>query len=83
MQGIRLELHFSESMIHHVTNRDDSNEPAALDYRKMATPARGHALHDLVDCVGLRARFDLPCHHLFNSYMLASILQFQRNGESL
>ena len=72
MQGNRLELHFLESMIHHVTNRDDSNEPAALDYRKMATPARGHALHDLVDCVGLRARFDLPYHHLSNSLVAKS-----------
>jgi hypothetical protein len=36
MQGIRLELHFSESMIHHVTNRDNSDTSAALDYGKMA-----------------------------------------------
>ena len=32
----------------------------------MAKLARGHPLHDLVDCVGWRARLDLPRHHLFD-----------------
>jgi hypothetical protein len=66
MQGFRFELHFSESMIDRITNRDDSGESAALDYGKMAKLARGHPLHDRVDCVGWRARLDLPRHHLSN-----------------
>jgi hypothetical protein len=72
MQGVGLELHFSESMIYRVTNRDDSDEPAAFDYRKMAKPACGHPLHDLVDCVGLRARLDLPRHRLSNGLVAKS-----------
>jgi hypothetical protein len=40
MQGIRLELHFSESIIHHVTNRNDSDEPAALAH-SFSMPSRG------------------------------------------
>src|SRR5271168_5179067 len=66
MQGTRLASHFLESIIDNVTNRDDSDKSAALDHGKMAKLARGHALHDLVDCVGLRARPDLPRHHLSN-----------------
>ena len=64
--AFELELHFSESIIDRVTNRDDSGESAAIDYGKMAKLARGHPLHDLVDCVGWRARLDLPRHHLFD-----------------
>src|ERR1700733_11169818 len=44
----------------------NSDKSAALDDGKMAKLARGHALHGLVDCVGLRARPDLPRHHLSN-----------------
>jgi len=48
MQGFRFELHFSESMIDRITNRDDSGEFAALDYGKMAKLARGHRAIPLV-----------------------------------
>jgi hypothetical protein len=57
MQRIRLELHCSESIIDRVTNRDDSDESAAIDHGKMTKLARGHPLHDFVDCVG----FVLEC----------------------
>jgi L-2-amino-thiazoline-4-carboxylic acid hydrolase-like protein len=66
MHGIGLDLHFSESMIHHVTNRDNSDEPPALDYGKMAKFAGSHPLHDLVDRVGWSAGLDLARHHLFD-----------------
>jgi len=59
-------------MIDHVANRDDSDETAALDYGKMPNLPRGHPLHDLMDCVGLRARLDLPRHHFSNGLVTKS-----------
>ena len=59
-------------MIDRVTDRDDADEFAALDDRKMAKLAGGHPLQDLVDRVGLRARLHLPGHHLSNGLVAKS-----------
>src|SRR5271166_1558048 len=53
-------------MLHCITNRDDSDEPTALDHWKMAEPLRGHPLHDLVDRIRLVAGLYLARHHLTN-----------------
>ena len=53
-------------MFHYITDRDNSNEPAVLDHGKMAKLPLGHPPHDFVDRIGLRARFNLASHHLFN-----------------
>jgi hypothetical protein len=51
-------------MFYYVTDRDDSDEPAVLDYRKMAEPTFRHPLHDLVDRISLCAGLYLARHHL-------------------
>ena len=69
MQRIRLKFHFSNSMFHYVTDRDDSDEPPVLDNRKMAKLPLSHPLHDLLDCISLCASLYFARHHLTNWFV--------------
>jgi hypothetical protein len=55
-------LELGHTVLHHVADRHDADERAALDHRHVAEAPRRHALHEVGDGLVLAAGHDLARH---------------------